>query len=218
MSESSKHYDKKYFDYQKELGKFGGWANQTKFLPYLKPDDKVLDFGCGGGDLLDGLTCRSKTGVEINPFAIEESRSKGITIYENIEDIASDSIDLVISDNALEHVLSPLEDLKSLLSTLRVGGLAVIVVPCESYSFSWKPNDVNNHLYTWSPMCLGNIMQEAGFKIIESKPYLHKWPPNWETYKTNKNREKFERECYVTGKTDTSWTQVRAVGTKVIQG
>ena len=44
----SKHYNKKYFDWQSPIGDFGGWANQSKFIEYISINSKVLDFGCGG--------------------------------------------------------------------------------------------------------------------------------------------------------------------------
>ena len=37
------------------------------------PDKKVLDFGCGGGYLLDKINCKKKFGVEINNIAIKEA-------------------------------------------------------------------------------------------------------------------------------------------------
>ena len=45
------HYDEKYFDWQRDIGAFGGWANRTKFEAYIAPHDRVLDFGGGGGSL-----------------------------------------------------------------------------------------------------------------------------------------------------------------------
>lgn len=43
------NYDKKYFDWQKTIGEFGGKANLFKFEDNIKNTDTVLDFGCGGG-------------------------------------------------------------------------------------------------------------------------------------------------------------------------
>ena len=45
------YYDEKYFDWQRDIGSFGGWANRTKFESYISPGDRVLDFGGGGGIL-----------------------------------------------------------------------------------------------------------------------------------------------------------------------
>lgn len=42
-------YNQTYFDYHNKIGEFSGWANYTKFEKYIKPTDRVVDFGCGGG-------------------------------------------------------------------------------------------------------------------------------------------------------------------------
>jgi hypothetical protein len=57
------------------------------------------------------------------------------------------------------------------------GGRIVFVVPCESIRESYRLGDVNHHLYSWSPMCVGNLVSEAGFVIEECKSYIHLWPP-----------------------------------------
>jgi len=36
-------YGAEYFKYQFEIGRFGGWANVTKFSLYIHPCMKVLD-------------------------------------------------------------------------------------------------------------------------------------------------------------------------------
>ena len=69
---AQEYYDNNYFDnYQKQIGEFGGKANLFKFQKHISKGDKILDFGCGGGFLLNNLNCKSKFGVEINPFARE---------------------------------------------------------------------------------------------------------------------------------------------------
>ena len=64
------YYDNKYFDdYQKKIGEFGGKANLFKFKKFINHDSKVLDFGCGGGFLLNNINCSYKAGIEINSVA-----------------------------------------------------------------------------------------------------------------------------------------------------
>lgn len=214
MSKVSKYYDADYFNWQKSLGEFGGWANQTKFLEYLNEDDIVLDFGCGGGFLLDGLNVKKKVGVEINPEAMKSAKSKGIEVYSDVDKVLDDYVDKIISNNALEHTLRPLDELKSLYKKLKKGGMIIFVVPCESITYEYKPNDINHHLYSWSPMCLGNLFTEAGFELIESKPYIHKWPPDYLEI-AKKGRDEFEKACREYAMKETSWFQVKAVGKKV---
>lgn len=45
---AEKHYDKKYFEWQKNVGIFGAKANKIKFEKLISDNLKVLDFGCGG--------------------------------------------------------------------------------------------------------------------------------------------------------------------------
>ncbi len=210
----SKHYDEEYFNWQASIGEFGGWANRTKFEAYISQADTVLDFGCGGGFLLKGLQCQRRLGVEVNPAAATTAKENGIDVYSCADDVEDASIDVIISNNALEHTLMPLQELQSLYKKLKPGGRIVFVVPCESISFAYKPDDVNRHLFSWSPMCLGNLFDEAGFEVHESKPYIHKWPPRFRWFARLGGRTFFELSCRVWGRLARQWFQVRVVASK----
>jgi len=207
------HYDEKYFDWQKSLGEFGGWANKTKYTEYVSEEDIVLDFGCGGGFLLKNIECKGKIGVELNPSAAETARKNGIEVYCKTDEISDESIDIIISNNALEHTHHPLDELKKLYTKLKPGGKIVFVVPCENISYGYKPNDINQHLYSWSPMCIGNLFTLAGFKVIKSVPYIHKWPPRYKRIaKFGKNI--FDIACRLYGRYERTWFQVHIVAEK----
>ena len=205
------HYDADYYAWQAPIGEFGGWANLTKFERYIRQDADVLDFGCGGGYLLHNLKCRRRVGVEVNSSAAAVARSNGVEVYECVADVADDYVDIVVSDNALEHTLRPLDELRGLLPKLRVGGKAVLVVPCEAISHRYAPNDINHHLYSWSPMSLGNLMTEAGYTVLECEPYIHKWPPRYRTIAAIGGRPLFEASCRIFARLARSWFQVRVV-------
>ena len=208
---SESHYNHDYFSWQKNIGSFGGWANLTKFSDYIKPSDKVLDFGCGGGYLLANIICAERMGIEINSTARKNAERIGITTYENIEEISDKWADVIISNHALEHVQSPFETLSRLIHKLRHGGLAIFVVPCESYKIRYKPDDINQHLFTWSPMNLGNIFSNVGFKVIKSEVYLHKWPPYYQRVAKISGRNGFEFVCRIYGWLKRDITQIRII-------
>jgi len=215
MSERvSEHYDDKYFSWQESIGRFGGWANQTKFAEFISSESRVLDFGCGGGFLLKNLQCSKRIGIEINPAAAECAKRNDIEVYGNVADVPDEYVDVIISDNALEHTLQPLQELKLLLGKLRLGGKIIFVVPCDSISFGYKPNDINRHLFSWSPMNLGNLFTEAGYSVIESRPYKHKWPPKYETIAKIGGRKLFDAACRIYARIERSWYQVRIVAEK----
>ena len=175
------HYQDDYFNkYQREFGEFGGRANKFMFEKHISPAEVVLDFGCGGGFLLKNLNCQRKMGVEINPVAREYcNQINGITCYDSLEYVPDASVDVAISSHCLEHTSNPYEIVCTLFDKLKTDGKIVIVVPLDSHKYRWTPNDVNNHLYSFSPMNLGNILQGAGFKEIKTEAILHKWVPGY---------------------------------------
>lgn len=208
---TSNHYDDKYFDWQSSIGEVGGWANLSKFARYVSTDSHVLDFGCGGGYLLRQMRCAGKVGVEVNPAAAETARKNGVEVYSLVDDVPDDYVDLIVSNNALEHTLHPLREIQALRTKLRPGGKAVFVVPCENITYRYQPEDINHHLYSWSPMCLGNLFTEAGFTVLESKPYIHKWPPGYRAIMALRNRAIFDLAARVYGHIERTWFQVRVV-------
>jgi SAM-dependent methyltransferase len=169
------HYDESYFNWQKNMGAFGGWAELIKFQPSITPEMNVLDFGCGGGFLLKSLVCKDRIGVDINDFARENCEKSGIKAFKYVTDVPDNWADCIVSNHALEHVPDPMSQLLLLKEKLKPGGKIIFVVPSDSLKY--KPNDINCHLYSWSPMNLGNFFTAAGFKVIESKAFVHRWPP-----------------------------------------
>src|SRR6185437_15061148 len=151
MNNTEQHYDADYFKWQASVGEFGGWVNLPKFLPYVKPGDRVIDFGCGGGFLLKNMPAKEKIGIELNPSAREHAKSIGLKTVASSEEIEDSWADLIISNNALEHTTNPLDELKALHAKLKQNGRIVFVVPCETIHYHYKPNDINHHLYSWSP-------------------------------------------------------------------
>src|SRR5262245_50171420 len=104
------YYDDNYFAWQAPLGEFGGWANQSKFNDYISAESRVLDFGCGGGLLLKNMQCRKRVGVEVNPVAAGTAKTNGVEVYRTVEEVPDEYVDIIISNNALEHTLYPLQE------------------------------------------------------------------------------------------------------------
>ena len=196
------HYEEKYFnDYQKEMGDFGGKANRFMFEKHISPQDTVLDFGCGGGFLLKNLHCRERIGVEINPVARAYCNNiNEIQCFDSLEFLPDDSIDVAISSHCLEHTANPFEVVAGLFRKLKRQGKIVIVVPLESYRYAWAPDDVNNHLYSFSPMNLGNILQGVGFQDIKTEVVLHKWVPGYKKIDEVFGLNTFHRLSWLYGK------------------
>lgn len=174
------YYGKKYFDWQKKAGLYGGMQDIWKFQKYIKNTDVVLDFGCGGGYLLEKINCKKRVGVEVNKTAQKIAQKKGITVFDSLQKLPrSLEFDIIISHHTLEHVDNPTGTLKELKKYLKPKGRMIHVVPVDDYRKQPKfyTNDINQHLYTWTPLLLGNLFVHCGYKVkkVQLVPYL--WLP-----------------------------------------
>ena len=109
------HYNKKYFTWQRKAGLYGAQQDMWMYEQFIKAEDKVLDFGCGGGYMLEKISCREKYGVDINPQARGEAEKKGLQVFEKLEDIGHNvKFDVIFSHHTFEHLENPATILKEL--------------------------------------------------------------------------------------------------------
>lgn len=180
----SEHYlgekGEQYFDWQHRFGAVNGRINAHKVRHLIRPTDTVVDFGCGGGDLLRALDCFKRIGVEINPVARQHASNVGIECYADLKEVRDGVAHVVISNHALEHIPCPAEALRQLHCKLRPRGTLALSVPIDDWRSqkSYDPSDQNHHLYTWTPQLLGNLLQEAGFSVQarDVSVKTHAWP------------------------------------------
>ena len=81
------HYSEDYFKWQSQIGVFGGIANKLKFESFVKPTDFVIDFGAGGGFLIENIRCAKKIGIEINSSARSIAEKRGVPMKENLSQL-----------------------------------------------------------------------------------------------------------------------------------
>lgn len=166
---------------------FGRRYQAHHFRRHVLPQDRVLDFGCGDGSVLRELQARERFGVEINPqcrAAVESANGCAVPpvrLFRTIEEVPARSVDVVISNHALEHVPHPLRTLAELHRVLVPGGRLVVVVPFDDWrgpaNRRWRADDRDHHLYTWSPANLGNLVTEAGFAVRDVELHAFAWSP-----------------------------------------
>lgn len=213
---ANQYYDTNYFKYQKKIGEIGGITNLFKFEKYIKITDTVLDFGCGGGFLLNNLKCQKKIGIETNRSARDIIDNEfGFENHESISKIEDNSVDVIISNHCLEHCPNPAEIISEMYSKLKIGGIVVLVVPHDSYKVKYSPNDINFHLYSFSPMNLGNLLDNSGFKNISSTSLLHRWPPFWFYVHKYLGLKFFHFISFLFGRFNTKYCQTIGVGYKL---
>ena len=150
-----------------------------RFRPFVSPADVCVDFGCGGGGALAGLDVGRRIGVEPNEMPRRVAASRGIEVVSSLGEIGAASVDVVISNHALEHCREPFRELVDMKRVLRPRGRVVLILPLEDWRRSrrFHPNDINHHLFGWTPLLIGNLVTEAGFHVQEISILRHAYPP-----------------------------------------
>ena len=171
----------RYFRWQDRLGKWSGIWNAPFFQPAIRPSDRVLDFGCGAGHLLAALNAGHKVGVEVNPEARSAAEEYGFRVATRLEDLEEERFDVVISCHALEHVAGPRDILVGLGRRLVGDGRLVLLLPLDDWRSreqrSFRVNDINMHLYCWTPQALGNLLRAADLEPLTVRVVTRAFPP-----------------------------------------
>ncbi|WP_028242877.1 class I SAM-dependent methyltransferase [Pseudobutyrivibrio ruminis] len=193
------HYDERYFEWQKPMGVFGAKVSYRRFKPYVKDTDTLVEFGCAGGYLLQEFENNNKVGIEVNDFARAYCSKQGIKSVKYTNEISDNYADIIISTHVLEHVERPLDELRQLYRVLKTGGKIVFYVPNESCDVDYKRSDIDNHLYTWNCLTLGNLFKAAGFFVYSVQNIKEVWPNDWEAVERDLGSDVFDELSVIKG-------------------
>lgn len=173
-----------------------------RLAPTLRPGLRVLDVGCGKGDIANDfarLGCHV-VGVDLSPTGIEMARKEYPKIRFEVlgadesvlQNLNEEPFDVVISTEVVEHLYSPRPFIKGCYSALRPGGRVLISTPYHGYAKNvaialagkmdkhytalWD----GGHIKFWSRATLGKLMTEAGLTNIQFAG-AGRWPMFWKS-------------------------------------
>ena len=163
------------------------YSNQTKLRRFralirrhglLNEPIRVFDQGFGLGSMLFAFpTGASIAGLEMSPSAVASAmvvaKNKG---YKNVDlRVYTPGVpypsewrgcfDLVISSHVLEHIAEPKPALAELVSLLRPGGYACIVVPINE-----QTGEDLNHFHCFTVESYREFLTESGLSFLEVIP------------------------------------------------
>jgi len=135
---------------------------------------RLLDVGCGNGELGAWLVRRGWTvvGVEPSADACAVARERGLEAREGIladVELEPSAYDAVVFRHSLEHVTDPVADLRRVRDALHGDGVAILSLPhfdCwqrEKFGECWFNLEVPRHRFHFNAASLRSTLAAAGF-------------------------------------------------------
>ncbi len=167
------------FEKMYHLVKRNAIKNKVKLINTYQPlRGKILDIGAGTGDFL--LECKNQNwnilGIEPNEKAKATAIGKGITFGETIEQLESNSFDVITMWHVLEHVPDVEHQVAELKRLLKPAGTIIIAVPnfksydAKYYKTNWAAYDVPRHLWHFSKIAIEKLFEKQNMNLVEVKP------------------------------------------------
>lgn len=217
--ELGKYYDsEKYLSHNtKKSGIFGktyvilrqfNIKRKFQIVQNLISNGKILDIGCGTGELLNFFQQRnwSCEGIEPNIMAREFAKKKyhlNVNDESNIKKIQNENYDIISMWHVLEHVPDINKRIEEVQRLLKKNGYLIIALPnptswdARFYKTHWAGYDVPRHLYHFTPEAFQVFANKHNFRIINILPLkLDSYYVSFLSEKYLKNRSQLIRALW----------------------
>ncbi len=142
-------------------------------VPGLSLGSRLLDVGCGNGQLLHRLAnagFRNLTGID--PFvACSREFSPRLKILKAELSSVSGQYDLVLLNHSFEHLSDPIGAARRLAELLAPDGIILLRIPVvdsvawKLYGADWFQLDAPRHLYLHSSKSVAHLAAQAGLTV-----------------------------------------------------
>jgi SAM-dependent methyltransferase len=146
--------------------------------PYLKPNERVLDIGCGDGALVRTLQefGAAPTGVDLDPEGarfIEQTYGIPVVVSPfETACFADGQFDAIVATHVIEHFFEPVEAMQRMRRLLKPNGLLVLETPnILRPKVGYRRLFSVPHNYYFSPRTLCLAMQHAGFSPLAVREF-----------------------------------------------
>jgi SAM-dependent methyltransferase len=133
---------------------------------------RILDAGCGSGrNMVELARLGTVTGVELSATSVTLARERGVgeVIEGSVLEMPfeTDSFDLAVSLDVIEHLDQHLEALRELRRVVAPGGALLVTVP--AYGWLWSGHDeINHHFRRYTRRSLQRVAQQAGWQQVRT--------------------------------------------------
>ncbi len=142
---------------------------------------KILDIGCGTGELLNYFQKQKWECLGVEPNATARNFAKTqyhlkVEEEQSLQKLPTESFDIISMWHVLEHVSDINKRMYEVKRLLKRGGKIIIALPnslswdAVFYKAYWAGLDVPRHLYHFSPEAFSSLAKRHDLQIINTLP------------------------------------------------
>ncbi|MBT4174751.1 methyltransferase domain-containing protein [archaeon] len=136
-----KSYEQEYFKLEKEYWWFKARRHLIKKIK-IKPNQKILEVGCGTGLNLNLFPKNQRHGIDISKEAIKQIKDFPAEVAD-IQKVKLKKYDIILALDLIEHLDKDKQTLQKLTNALNPKGKLIITVP--AFKCLWSKHDEVNH-------------------------------------------------------------------------